>query len=279
MLVTNQYYVFINSRERSSGTDENFTYTIQFPSGMDFTHVVCLNANIPKSYYLIQNGPFENIFELKENDTTVTIKIPVGSYSLSVFKNTVGSLLTAASPNGLTYSLSYPSISSPDTGKWTYTQSNGSIQSTIICNTHLFEPLGFMAGSSNTFNGTTLESTCVIKLQSEDRLLIHSNIVNNPTRDDVLVSINSSTSVNYSSINYLCPAPEFYSRLLSSQNNNTYSFALTDENREPIQLNGLNLNLTLLLYKKDPIFEQIRSFLKMLVMKPKETGDKNDNQK
>ena len=71
--VTNPYYVYINSREREVGTDENFTYNIQFPDGLDFTHVVCLNVLIPKSYYLIQNGPLENIFQLKEKNTTVTV--------------------------------------------------------------------------------------------------------------------------------------------------------------------------------------------------------------
>ena len=91
----------------------------------------------------------------------------------------------------------------------------------------------------------------MIKLQSEDRLLIHSNIVSNG-RDDILVSMNSSTLINYSSINYVCPAPEFYSRILSSPNNNTYQFSLSDENGELINLNGLNLNLTLLLHKKIP---------------------------
>ncbi len=70
--------------------------------------------------------------------------------------------------------------------------------------------------------------------------------------DDILVSVNSTTSLNYSSIDYECPAPEFYSHLLSSKNNNTYSFSLTDERGELIQLNGLNMNLTLLLDKKIP---------------------------
>jgi len=267
MFVTNPHYVYVNSRDRIAGTDENFTYNIQFPSGFDFTHVVCLNVLIPKSYYLIQDGPLENIFQLKENDTTVTITVPIGSYLLSAFKTTIGNLLTNASPNGLTYTLSYPPLSGADTGKWTFTQSNGAVVSSLIFNAHFFEPFGFFSNSTNVFSGTTLISTCVIKLQSEDRLMIHSNIVNNPSMDDVLVSINSTTSINYSSIAWECPAPEFYSHLLSSQNNNTYSFSLTDENGELMQLNGLNLNLTLLLYRKDPIFDQIRNFMKMLVLK------------
>ncbi len=266
MFVTNPYYVYINSRDRISGSDENFTYSINFPEGLDFDHVVCINCLIPKSYYLIQTGGVENVFQLKENNTIVTVTVPVGSYLLAAFRTTIGALLTAASPNSLTYTLAYPALTGADTGKWTYTQNNAAIQSSIICNAHLFEPLGFLSSSTNAFTGTTLVSTCVIKLQSEDRLLIHSNICNNG-RDDVLVSINSTTSINYSSIAWECPAPEFYSHLLSSKNNNTYSFSLTDEDNELIQLNGLNMNLTLLLYKKDPIFDQMRNFMKMLVTK------------
>ena len=215
--VTNPYYVYINSREREAGTDENFTYNIHFPDGLEFTHVVCLNVLIPKSYYLIQNGPLENIFQLKENNTTVTITVPTGSYLLSSFKTVIGALLTAASPNGLTYTLSYPSLSGADTGKWTYTQSNAAIQSTIITNEHLYEPLGLLSSSTNIITGATLVSSCVIKLQSEDRLLIHSNIANNPGMDDILVSINSATSVNYSSITWDNPSPAYYSHLLSKE--------------------------------------------------------------
>ena len=196
MLGLNPYYVYINSRDRICGTDEDFTYAINFPADKDFDSVVCLNCLIPKSYYLIQSELKERTFYLKEDNTTVEIIIPVGSYLLSTFKTTIGQLLSNASPNGLTYTLSYPASSQPDTGKWTYIH-NGVVESSIITNQHLFEPLGFNANSTN---GTTLVSTCVIKLQSEDRLLVHSNCVNNCGLDNVLVSINSTTSINYSSM-------------------------------------------------------------------------------
>ena len=266
MSVLNPYYVFINSRDRENGTDENFTYNIAFPTGYEYDRVVVLNCLIPKSYYLIQGG-IEGSFKLKENATTITINVPIGSYLLSAFRTTIGTLLSNASPNGLVYSVTYPPLTGPDTGKWTFTQTNAAIVSVLIFNDQLFEPFGFYAGSTNAFSGTTLTSTCVIKLQSEDRLLIHSNICANPGMDDVLVSINSTTSINYSSISYVCPAPEFYSRILSSQNNNTYNFSLSDENNGSIPLNGLNMNITLLFYKKDNINELIRNFLKMIVLK------------
>ena len=154
--------------------------------------------------------PLENIFQLQENATVVTVTVPIGSYLLTSFKTMIGTLLTNASPNHLTYTLTYPASSGADTGKWTFTQTNGAIISSIIVN-HIFLTIGLFSNSTNQSNGTTLISTCVIKLQSEDRLLLHSNIVNNG-KDDVLISINSTTSINYSST-----APELYSHLLSSK--------------------------------------------------------------
>ncbi|HRP37415.1 MAG TPA: hypothetical protein PLS50_06430 [Candidatus Dojkabacteria bacterium] len=268
----NPHFVYINSRDRESGTDEDFTYNINFPAGLDFTHVVCLNALVPKSYYLIQNGSFENIFQLQEDNTIVTITVPLGNYNLQSFRKVIGELLTSNSPNGLIYTVSYPSVSGPDTAKWIYKQDNALVVSKLIFNEHLFEPFGFYANSTNTFNGTLLTSTCVIKLQSEDRLVIHSNIVSNPTNDDILVTINSTTSVNYSSIVYESPAPEYYSRNLSSKNNNVYRFTLTDENGEIVHLNGLNLNMTIVIYRRDETdysqeLREIKDHLKLLTLK------------
>ena len=96
MSVLNPYYVFINSRDRENGTDENFTYNIAFPTGYEYDRVVVLNCLIPKSYYLIQGG-IEGSFKLKENATTITINVPVGSYLLSAFRTTIGTLLSNAS--------------------------------------------------------------------------------------------------------------------------------------------------------------------------------------
>src|SRR5689334_8888641 len=109
MFVQNPYFVFINSRDRinpETSTDSSFTYAVNFPEGETFSHVVLLNCLIPKSYYLCQtNTPLDNVCQLKENSTTVTVTVPVGNYSLSTFRTTIGALLTAAAPNGLTYTL------------------------------------------------------------------------------------------------------------------------------------------------------------------------------
>lgn len=268
MFVRNPYFLYVNSRERLSGTDSDFTYAVNYPEGEEFTHCVLLNALIPKSYYLIQNNTtLDDKFQLDENGTTVTITVPLGNYTLTTFKNTIGALLTAASPNGLTYTLSYPANNMPDTGRWTYAQNNAAIQSTIICNEHLYEPFGLLRGSTNAFIGATLTSTAVIKMQSEDRLLISSSLINNG-RDSILASINSTSSINYSSINYECPDCQFYSHQIKKQLN-TVSFTLTDEDFEVISTNGLNINLSILFYRADPVYDQIRDVIKMILLEKK----------
>jgi hypothetical protein len=128
--------------------------------------------------------------------------------------------------------------------------------------------MGFQQNSVNVFSNNTLQSTCVIKMQSEDRLMIHSNCVNNPGTDDILATINSTTSLNYSSINYQCPAPDYYSKVLNSQKNNTYSFQLTDENANVMDLNGLNMNFTLVFFQKHDLYKLIEEIMR-LVLKPK----------
>ncbi len=265
-VILNKHFVYINSRERLAGTDSNFTYNIAFPPDRKFTHVVCLDALIPKSYYLVQDG--FNFFQLQEGNTIVTITVPIGSYTLQTWINQVTSLLTTNSPNSWIYTVTYPAITSsilPDIGKLTYTVSGNTSQPSFIFDSHcvLFEQFGFFRNTTNTFVGNTLISTCVIKLQSEDRLVIHSNCVANPNNDDILVSINSTTSINYSSISYVCVAPEYNSKVLNSQNNNTYSFQLTDENGNEQNLNGLNLNMTVVFFKLANIYELIQNIMRL----------------
>lgn len=270
MFVLNPQYIYINSRERESGSDSNFVYNIKLAPDVEADSIVVLNALIPKSYYLIQDTtPFDNVFELVENGVSVTITIPIGSYSLTTFKNTIASLLTSHSPNSLTYLITYPSSTQPDTGKFTYSSSNPAIQSTFVFNDHMYEPMGFLRSSTNPFTAGVLTSSCVLKLQAEDRILIRSNLTSNSTDDDILISINSSTSVNYSSIAWTNPSPEWYVHKLSTKNSSSCYFQITDEDGELLNLNGLNCNFSILIFKANDIYQKINDFMKLSLLKNK----------
>ena len=235
---------YVNSRNRVTGVDGDFTYAIDLKS-FDPTHAVILQAYIPKSYYLIADG--KNTFELEEGKDVATVTIDPGSYSRSAFKSQLQTRLNQASPNGWAYNISNPTTSEAETGKFTFAVSgNGGTQPAFNVGEHLWEQLGFDRGTTNEFNADALTSKNVINLQSEQTLFIHSDLIQDG--DAVLQEIYSSNSLNFSGISFQNPAPDMYAKKISSSDSDIYRFYLTDENTNPINLNGLNIVFTLLIY-------------------------------
>ena len=168
-LISSSKLFYINSRDRVSGTDSDFLYQFEMPADVKFDHVCVMQACIPKSYYLIKAN---ETFTLTEDAKSVNISLPVGNY-----RSTLQSMLTTNSPNGYTYTVTYPTSSTvPDTGKYTYTVSNNSgVQPvfTFVTTNDLFDHMGFASESTNNFVDNTLISTQVINLQKENTF-IHS---------------------------------------------------------------------------------------------------------
>ena len=84
-LVSNSRLFYINSRDRASGTDSDFTYHFEVPPDSKFDKVCVLQACIPKSYYLIKAN---ETFTLTENLASVNISLPVGNYTRKSFAST-----------------------------------------------------------------------------------------------------------------------------------------------------------------------------------------------
>lgn len=267
-LIQSKKIYYINSRDRSTGTDGDFTYIFNIPPNNKFTHVVLLQCIIPKSYYLVNNS--NSTFTLEENAQQVTITTPVGNYTRRSFQTVIQSELNTNSPNGWTYTVSYNNISTQaETGKYIFTVSgNGGIQPKIIINSDgdLFEPLGFDRASTNTFSGDTLNSANTIKLQLEDTLFLHSDICHNES-DNILQEIFASKGdPSFSNILFQQFSIEAYSKELNSNTNNTYRFFLTDEDGHGINLNSLNMEFSIMLYEKNNIFDIIKDGIKLFAM-------------
>ncbi len=205
-------------------------------------------------------------FTLTEGLNSANIVIPVGNYTRKSFSSTIQGLLNANSPNGYTYAVTYPTSSTvPDTGKYTYTVSNnGGVQPvfTFATSNDLWDHMGFASGSTNTFVANTLTSTQVINLQKENTLFLHSDIANNGS-DNILQEVFSTQSADYSSIVFQQYNIDGYSKDIVGNSNNVYRFYLTDEDSNSIDLNGQNFNVTLLMYKKNNVYDMIKQFLKI----------------
>jgi hypothetical protein len=152
-MISHRRLFYLSSANRGSGTDAS-NYTIDlpnFPTGEKFTHVCLLEANIPKSYYMVQAG--FNTFTLIENGIPAVVTIPPANYSATCLRTCVGEALTAASLNGWVYTITAPTPTQPATGKFTFIVTGSTSQPSIVCTTNLYEALGFAANSVNTFVG------------------------------------------------------------------------------------------------------------------------------
>lgn len=254
--------VYINSRTRISGTDSSFTHKVDL-NNFDPDYVAVLSASIPKSYYLIQNN--QNTFILSENGNDITVFVPIGTYTRNTFKTVIETTLNNASPNLWTYSVTIPAITSVDTGKYTYiVTDNGGLQPSFTFLTgNLFEVMGFNQGSTYTFVNDKLVSENVIKMQLEDSLFIRSDL-SGERSNNILQEIYSYGS-DYNSIVFHNHATDYYKKQINSNSSGVYSFYLTNEDGNLMELNGLNWTMTLCFIVSDKTPKYVQEYIKYKV--------------
>lgn len=258
-----QKLFYLNSRDRTSGTDSDFTINLRDLQNFQPTHVVVLQANIPKSYYVVQEG--QNTFTLTEEDSdTVEITIPPSNYTRINFKSVLQSLLTTHSPNAYVYTITIPnSTSSGDNGKYTFTCAGHTLESKIIMeDNNLFELMGFDSFSTNSFTTGTLVSTNIVKISKEDTIFIHSDMVGGLS-DSILQDIYSVGNGDYSNIVFQNFAIDQYSKEMVGNTSNNFRFYLANEDGERLDLNGLNWTMTLCCFKKDNTNDLLTKFIKL----------------
>ena len=80
----------------------------------------------------------------------------------------LASSLNSTTANQYVYTVGYPLMNQPNTGKFTYTVTNLNIFST---NSTVYLPMGFNRASAKKFTNNKLTSQNVIRLQSKDTIL------------------------------------------------------------------------------------------------------------
>lgn len=255
---TNPLIVNFNSKDRVSGTNSNFQ-SIPIDLGNNAFDTICLiQASIPKSFYNIPSG--YNKFTLQENATTATITITPGSYTRINLQTILASLLTTASPNGLTYTISYPASTSPDTFHYTFSVNSAVVVCKfILTSLSPFRQLGFESATTYTFTAgvgsSTLESVNAINLSYILRAFIKSNIVADAT-DSILEellnfgSFPSNSVMNYQQVNF-----DMNSRAFNPNNKNSWNFTLQDSYGREIELNGISWAFSCVFYQRNRTHE------------------------
>ena len=183
---------------------------------------------------------------------------------------TVTNLLNTNSPNSWIYALSYPSsYTQNSTGLITFSVSGNSSQPIFIFDSANFvnEQFGFLSGSTNTFASNSLISINVVNFINETIIYIHSNIVDNKG-NDILQEIYGGNSQSLSTLPYLNPQIVENSKHFVTPENKVFHFSVTNEYGIPLNFNGHEIQITLLLYKRsqfeDMITESIKYFINQI---------------
>jgi hypothetical protein len=239
-ILDNRIY-YINSENRLSGTSNNFSYTLDIPDGARYDSVCVLSMTIPRSYYVVREG--YNSFILQLDATSHTITVPAGNYTSLSFISVLKPLLTAA---GGTWTMSISTV----TGKYTYGYVGTATVKFIFSNpSRISHQMGFDETSSNTFVAGALVSANVVDFVSTSTLFLHSDMVQD--QSSILQEVYSDNSVPFSNLVYNCKFPAMYSKTLQNARSNTFQFSLQDEHDTLVELNGHELCVTLLMYKKE----------------------------
>jgi hypothetical protein len=240
---------YVNSRNRITGSDSNFSIILEISPSSDYTHCCLLSASIPKSFYAINEG--RNSFTLIEDDVSIIISMKPGNYSRQSFALILQGLLRLNSIHGLVYTISYPNINREcDDGKYRF-QVSGNIgyQPIIIIEDYLFEPMGFNQNSNNQFVDGVLFSTNVSNQNPEATLILHSSLVSG--HNSHLKSLMTTTTNSFDYIIFNNNTISETSKSINRSKSNIYSFQLTDETGIELPLNGLNMVFVVLVYRKE----------------------------
>jgi hypothetical protein len=261
--ITPPLIVNFNSKDRVSGTNSNFN-SIPVDLGNNAFDTVCLvQASIPKSFYNMPTG--YNTFTLTENDgvttSSVTVTIPPGNYNRINLQSVLATTLTNASPDGLTYTVSYPASTQADTFHYTFgvdAPSLWTISFTFGARSP-FRQLGFDVGTY-TFTDITLvlqelESINALNLSYILRAFIKTNLVADAT-DSIFEEILSFGSYPSSSVvHYIQYNFDMNSRKLSPSAKNSWNFVLQDAFGQEINLEGVPWAFSVVFFQRNKTHE------------------------
>jgi hypothetical protein len=256
MILSSRKY-YINSADRISGTNQNFTIPIEIPTDSGFDSIAVIDCSIPLSYYVI-DAPY-NQFTLTEGASSVDVTIPSGNYNVPNFQSALTTLLDSSSPNGYIYSMTFNAV----TAKYTYLVSgNSGVQPQFIFSDFLVSQMGFPNHTTNSFVGNTLLSTDVISFVATQALFIRCDLISDAS--NTLQTNFANNAIPYSYIPYTCQNIEHYAKKLSTTNHSTITLSLVDALGQEINLNRNDWLVNIMLFKKNDMAEMFKSFLNFI---------------
>ena len=243
----------IDSALRTSGDIGNFEVILNHPVTLNRDRQYFMrieNIKLPTSFYNINSN--YNTLKITEDPSgtpdAISVSVPEGNYNESELRSTLVALLNTATLNGNTYTITYDSI----TGKATITTDVTDFEVDSITNgSTLNKGLGF---GDATYTSTALSLVSVNHVSLN--FLRYVNIKSD------LGSNNHYSQQNLEDIGVQLPITEGRSTIQFYDNHNGYKaklenrhnikhirFVLIDNNKNVVDLNGVDWSAEVVLYE------------------------------
>lgn len=252
---------YLSSLERTSGDSSNFTCKIKVPTNHDVVSLV--SASIPKSWYNIPDTT-ENYFYI---DST-RYELAIGNYSIEDFLEAVNLLISPHSMN-----------LNSRTAKFDFETLTATA---LICptNSRINQLFGFSQGSTNAFSGGLLSSSRIVNFQSVNTIYVVSDIVWDMSYNfsGCLYSLPVNNTSDLSYYTFLNTNIEQTAKHLKIPTANTdieveMRVTILDEEDRVINLNGVDLNLSIRTWKHQDYTQELlkvqKSIRDLMVSKEK----------
>jgi hypothetical protein len=254
-MISNLQKFYINSKNLESGTDYNFTYKLQI--NKDVNSVALTQWALPTSFYNVSVNS-GNYFTVTENNLNVfNITIPEGNYTQTQLLSKVSVLLTAGSQNAITYVLSLNNNVNYSDGKVLVTCTVGGNPNALICsfvfqNNILCELLGFNPGITANFTANIVSDN-VANMSAKGSIYLQSDIANNNNNNisglnssnNILGTMNIAFAQPFTYVNF---SYDMFNNMTNINIKSIYSFWITDEDSNFVNLRGCDHSFTLLCF-------------------------------
>ena len=253
----NSKVIFINSADKNVSLDvdgSSFLYNLDTPV-LAPENQECLvslySCVIPYSFYNIRENINDRIpFRLVANDNLNSLKIPKGNYTISTLATTIKGLLDGIA-GGVSYTISYDRT----TMKYTYNSNIPEIYfdfSAFTDTAHI--EMGFNTNETTPNTGiSNLQSTNVPDINGNThQIQIRTNLASKGCLDSITKSYSTilgsiPIDVNFGGVIFSKPGNNLHKILITSKNISNINVRITDDRGRPINLNGLNFTISILL--------------------------------
>jgi len=243
----------IDSNLRTSGEIENYEIILNHPIYLNANRQYFIrleNIKIPTSFYNFTS--INNVFKIIEDPAgtpdPISVTVPPGNYTESELRSTTAALLTTASLNSNTYTITFDSI----TGKMTITTDTTEFLVDSISNGSTINKAFGFNDAQNISTSKILVSVNHISLNFIRYLKISSDLgSNNHYSKNFLepIGVQIPITEGRSTVQFYDNQTGYKARMENTHSIKSIRFKIVDQDRNLISLNGINWSCEFVIYE------------------------------